>query len=89
MLNRLLGPYVQDIRIKREVVRFRSLSAEDWVEFMKTYFGPAILAFQHSSPDAGERLKAEMGSLLREYNVASNGTALAESEYLDIVATRR
>lgn len=89
VLNRLLGPYVKDIRTKREVVRFRSLSPDHWVEFMKTYFGPAILAFQHSSPEAGERLKAEMGSLLKEYNVASNGTTLAESEYLDIVATRR
>ena len=89
ILNRRLGPYVKDIRMKREVVRFRSLSPDHWVEFMKAYFGPAILAFQHSSPEASERLKAEMGSLLNEHNVASNGTALAESEYLDIVATRR
>jgi SAM-dependent methyltransferase len=89
ILNRRLGPYVKDIRMKREVVRFRSLSPDHWVEFMKTYFGPAILAFQHSSPEASERLKAEMRSLLNEYNVASNGTALAESEYLDIVATRQ
>jgi SAM-dependent methyltransferase len=89
VLNTRLGPYVKDIRIKREVVRFRSLSPDHWVEFMKTYFGPAILAFQHSLPEASERLKVEMGRLLNEYNVASNGTALAESEYLDIVATRR
>ena len=89
VLNRRLGPYVKDICVRREVVRFRSLSPDHWVEFMKTYFGPAILAFQHSSPEASERLKAEMASLLNEYNAASNGTALAESEYLDIVATRR
>ncbi len=89
VLNARLGPYVKDIRVKREVVRFRSLSPDHWIEFMKTYFGPAILAFQHSSPEASERLKVEMATLLNEYNVASNGTALAESEYLDIVATRR
>ena len=89
VLNRRLGPYVKDVRMTREVVRFRSLSPDHWVEFMKAYFGPAILAFQHSSPEAGECLKVEMASLLNEHNVASNGTALAESEYLDIVATRR
>src|SRR5215472_12303855 len=56
VLNQRLGPYVTDLRIKREVVRFRSPSAAKWVEFMKTHFGPAINAFQHSSPDAQKTL---------------------------------
>ena len=89
VLKKRLGPYVEDIRIKREFVRFRSLSPEHWVEFMKTYFGPAILAFQQSSPVAGGTLAAEMAHLMQEFNRASNGTALGESEYLDVVATRR
>lgn len=88
VLKRRLGPYVSDIRIKREAVRFRSLSPDHWVEFMKTYFGPAILAFERSSPATREALAAEMADLVRQFNRASNGTALAESEYLDIVATR-
>ena len=46
-------------------------------------------AGQHRLQEASERLKTEIGSLLNDYNVASNGTVLAESEYLDIVATRR
>ena len=89
VLKKRLGPYIKDIRIKREVVRFRALSADHWVEFMKTYFGPAILAFQHSSEVARGTLAAEMARLMREFNRASNGTALGESEYLDVVATRR
>jgi hypothetical protein len=31
--------------IERRVVEFRSPSPDHWTEFMKTYFGPAILAF--------------------------------------------
>ncbi len=89
ILKRRLGPYAKDIRIKRKAVWFRSLSPDHWVEFMKTYFGPAILAFEHSPAAAGDRLAAEMAQLVREFNRASNDTALAESEYLDIVATRR
>ena len=89
ILKSRLHPYVQDLRIKREVVRFRSHSPGHWVEFMKTYFGPAILAFQHSSPEARKALTQEMTELMRQHNRASNGTALGESEYLDIVATRR
>ena len=89
VLKERLGAYVSDLRIKREVVRFRSLSPAHWVEFMKTYFGPAIRAFEYSSSEAREALEQEMMELMQEHNRASNGTALGESEYLDIVATRR
>lgn len=56
---------------------------------MRTYFGPAIRAFQHSPSEAQEALTNEMTDLMREHNRSSNGTALGESEYLDVVATRR
>jgi ubiquinone/menaquinone biosynthesis C-methylase UbiE len=85
-----LGPYVQDLRVQRRAVRFRALSAEHWVEFMRTYFGPAIEAFQHSSnPVLQKALADEMASLMREHNCSQNGTVLGNSEYLEIVATRR
>ncbi len=84
-----LGPYVQDLRVQRRAVRFRALSAEDWVEFMRTHFGPAIEAFEHSkTPDAQTDLAQKMASLIREHNCAQNGTVLGNSEYLEIVATR-
>jgi ubiquinone/menaquinone biosynthesis C-methylase UbiE len=89
VLKKRLGPYIKDIRIKREVVRFRSPSPSDWVEFMKAYFGPAIRAFQHSPSAAQKALTNEMTELMREHNRSSNSTALGESEYLDVVATRR
>jgi ubiquinone/menaquinone biosynthesis C-methylase UbiE len=89
LLREWLGPYVRDFRIQRRVVRFRSPSAAHWVEFMKTYFGPAILALEHSTPEAQQALTEEMTALMNEFNRAPNGTALGESEYLDIVATRR
>ena len=89
VLNQRLGPYVTDLRIKRETVRFRSPSAAQWVEFMKTHFGPAIKAFQHSSPAAQKPLTKEITDLVRDFNRSNNSTILSESEYLDIVATRR
>ncbi|HEV2172857.1 MAG TPA: class I SAM-dependent methyltransferase [Nitrospira sp.] len=89
VLRRRLAPYVKDIQIKREVVRFRSPSSSHWVEFMRTYFGPAIRAFQHSPSEAREALTNEMMELMREHNCSPNGTALGESEYLEVVATRR
>jgi SAM-dependent methyltransferase len=88
VLKRRLGPYVKDIQIKRAAVRFRSPSTAHWVEFMKTYFGPAILAFDYSSPHAQRDLAREMTDLMSRHNRSPNGTALGESEYLEIVATR-
>ena len=84
-----LGPYVRDLRVQRRSVRFRALSAEDWVEFMRTHFGPAIEAFEHSkTPDAQTDLAKQMAALIREHNGAQNGTVLGNSEYLEVVATR-
>jgi len=85
-----LGPYVQDLRIERRSVRFRALSADDWVVFMRTYFGPAIEAFQYSKdPGSQDTLVSEMTALIQEHNHARNGTILGNSEYLEVVATRR
>jgi ubiquinone/menaquinone biosynthesis C-methylase UbiE len=89
-LGERLGPYVQDLRVQRRAVNLRAQSADHWVEFMRTYFGPAIEAFQYSSsPAAQKALEDEMAALMREHNCAQNGTVLGSSEYLEIVATRR
>jgi ubiquinone/menaquinone biosynthesis C-methylase UbiE len=88
VLRKRLGGYFTGFRIERRAVRFRALSPDHWSEFMKTYFGPAILAFGHSSPKAQSALAEEMAELMREHNRSTNGTALGESEYLDLVATR-
>ena len=85
-----LSPYVRDLRVQRRAVRFRALSAEHWVEFMRTHFGPAIEAFQYSNTPASQKALAdEMAALMREHNCAQNNTVLGNSEYLEIVATRR
>jgi ubiquinone/menaquinone biosynthesis C-methylase UbiE len=84
-----LDPYVQALRMQRREVRFRALSAKHWVEFMRTYFGPAIEAFQHSSsPALQNALAEEMAALITEHNRAQNDTILGISDYLEIVATR-
>lgn len=84
-----LGPYSTEIAVQRQAVYFRAVSAQPWVEFMKTYFGPAIRAFEASAPSTQEKLAQEMAGLISEFNGATNGTILARSEYLEIVATRR
>jgi ubiquinone/menaquinone biosynthesis C-methylase UbiE len=82
-----LGPY-GEVAVYPQSVAFRATSAERWVEFMKTYFGPAIQAFASSTPAAQKDLSEEMRVLIQEFNRAKNGTVLAPSDYLEIVVTR-
>jgi ubiquinone/menaquinone biosynthesis C-methylase UbiE len=82
-----LDPY-GTLAVKLQTVGFRAVSPESWVEFMKTYFGPAIQAFGVSSPAAQKSLAEEMRVLIQEFNRAENGTVLAPSDYLEIVVTR-
>jgi ubiquinone/menaquinone biosynthesis C-methylase UbiE len=86
--RRRLGPYGQ-IAVHPQSVRFRARSPEEWVEFMKTYFGPAIETFAASTADAQHALADRMSALAREFNIANNGTVLAQSDYLELVVTRR
>jgi SAM-dependent methyltransferase len=89
-LRSRLGPYVEDLRIERRSVGLRAQSAEHWVEFMRAYFGPAIEAFAYSNnPAAQKALADEMAALMREHNIALNGTVLGISEYLEVAGTRR
>lgn len=82
-----LGPY-GEIAITPQAVGFRAISPDHWVEFMKTYFGPAIRAFGASTPAARKALAEEMRALIQEFNRAENGTVLAPTAYLEIVVTR-
>lgn len=87
--KRWLSPWSGRIAVQRQAVRFRAESAAHWVEFMKTYFGPAIRAFAASDPAARQRLTQEMSDVIVEFNSAQNGTVTGHAEYLEIVATRR
>jgi ubiquinone/menaquinone biosynthesis C-methylase UbiE len=86
--RRRLDPYGQ-IVVHPRTVRFRARSPEHWVEFMRTYFGPAIEAFDASTAAAQLALADRMSALAQEFNVADNGTVLAQSDYLELVVTRR
>jgi len=70
-LQERLGPFSSKIAIYRQAVNFRAVSAQDWVEFMKTYFGPAIRAFGSSTPEAQESLAGKMAELISSYGETS------------------
>jgi ubiquinone/menaquinone biosynthesis C-methylase UbiE len=82
------GAYAKEIRIQSRTARFRAPSPEDWVKFMRTFFGPTMRTFEALEPPDQERLAKGMADLARQYNQSDNGTMLAEGEYCEVLVVR-
>ena len=67
---------------------FRYRSPEHWVEFFRACYGPVLKAFAAIDPDARALLEADIYGLIRELNVARDGTMVVPGEYLEVVISR-
>lgn len=87
--HQLLGPGTSEIRATRKMSRQYFLSPQHAVEVFKTYFGPTARAFQVLDAAARDEYREELEQLYAKYNLAKDGTLYLESEYLEVVATRK
>jgi SAM-dependent methyltransferase len=87
-LRELLGDGVSDFRIERRKSRQAFRSADHFLDFFRTYFGPTKVAYERVGPDGEEALTADLRSYLEEGNVAGDRAMVLEPEYLQVVATR-
>jgi ubiquinone/menaquinone biosynthesis C-methylase UbiE len=87
-LVELFGPQAADIRTSRQTYVFRYQSAEHFVEFFRTYYGPTLKAFAALEHHRQHALHAALVELLRREN-RNGGHALAvPAEYLEVVITK-
>jgi ubiquinone/menaquinone biosynthesis C-methylase UbiE len=87
-LDTLFGSQMSIATQSRNFV-FRYKSQAHWVEIFRTYYGPVVKAFAAIDPEAREALEAELYGLLDKFNVATDGTLVVPSEYLEVVITKR
>src|SRR5215212_9036650 len=88
-LQELFGDAASSMQAERRNFVFRFLSADHWVQFFRTYYGPTLRAFA-SLDDAGqEALANDLRALANKYSRSGDGTVLIPSEYLEVVITRR
>ncbi|HLA94530.1 MAG TPA: class I SAM-dependent methyltransferase [Pyrinomonadaceae bacterium] len=59
------------------------------VEHFKTYFGPTIMAYKLIAPENHEAFRSDMEALWALNNTATDGTTLVNSEYLEVIATKK
>lgn len=61
---------------------------KETVDFFRRYFGPTQMAFSKLDAAGKAALAAQLESLWREHNIATDGTTAAEGEYLEVRAIR-
>jgi ubiquinone/menaquinone biosynthesis C-methylase UbiE len=86
-LNSLFGRKASVTAQSRNFV-FRYRSPEHWLEIFRGYYGPVVKAFEALDAAAGAALETDIDALLEKFNVATDGTLVVPSEYLEVVVTR-
>jgi SAM-dependent methyltransferase len=85
----LFAPYRIDLNFHRGVSPIKFPSAEDYVSFMETNYGPTISARARLLAEGQwETCRAEIIHLMQRLNIAIDGTMHVNAEYLVVVATK-
>jgi ubiquinone/menaquinone biosynthesis C-methylase UbiE len=87
-LVELFGPRATDIRTRRRTYVFRYRSAEHFVEFFRTYYGPTLKAFAALDEPRQQALHASLVELLRRENQNGGSALVVPAEYLEVVITK-
>jgi SAM-dependent methyltransferase len=87
-LREVFGDAISDLRVERRKSRQTFRSADHFLEFFRTYFGPTKVAYERVGPEGEAALTADMKAYLEEYNMAGDRALVLEPEYLQVTATR-
>jgi ubiquinone/menaquinone biosynthesis C-methylase UbiE len=67
---------------------FRYRSPAHWVRTFRDYYGPVTKAFAALEVTGRAALEADLHTLVRQFNVAQDGTMVVPSDYLEVVAVK-
>ena len=87
-LRELFGDGVSELRVERRQARQAFKSADHFLDFFRTYFGPTKVAFERVGPEGEEALEADLRTYLEQNNVGGDRGLILRPEYLQVIATR-
>jgi 2-polyprenyl-3-methyl-5-hydroxy-6-metoxy-1,4-benzoquinol methylase len=87
-LRALFGNTVSELRTERRVIELFASSAAELVEFNRNWFGPTRAAFAQLDEAGQASLAADLTAVLERFNRATDGTLVAQAEYLEVVGVR-
>jgi ubiquinone/menaquinone biosynthesis C-methylase UbiE len=88
-LRELFGDGISSLQVTRRTFQFRYMSADHWIDFWRTYYGPTFKTFAALDEASQKSLADAMRELVGKYNRSGDDTMVVPSEYLEVVATRR
>jgi SAM-dependent methyltransferase len=84
----LLDGGVSSLEVSERVYTFRFRSAEDFVGFFRTWYGPTLRAFESLDADGQSALETALVDLARRHNRATAGTLAVDATYVEAIAIR-
>jgi len=87
-LRELFGDAVTDLRVERRISRQPFRSAQHYIDFFRTYFGPTQSAYERVGAEGEQALTDDLHAFLEAQNTAGERAMVLEAEYLRVIATR-
>jgi ubiquinone/menaquinone biosynthesis C-methylase UbiE len=88
-LRELFDKDVSSLKVTRRTYNFRYPSTDHYVGWFRDYYGPTVRAFAALEPEGQEALARDLKELCESRNVSGDGTLVAPSDYLEVVAVKR
>ena len=85
-IRELFGERVSSIAATRKHFVFRYRSAQHWLDTFRTYYGPMLKTFAALPAERQGELERDLVELAGRHNRGGEGTLIAPSEYLEVVA---
>ncbi|MGQ0669881.1 MAG: class I SAM-dependent methyltransferase [Actinomycetota bacterium] len=83
----IFGSGLADLQMIPRHVTFRYRSAEHWLEFFRTYFGPIRTVHESLTPDRQEAFGRDLMDVIRAANRSGDETIVADVEYVEVLVT--
>ncbi len=87
-VRELLGEGVSELRAERITSRQAFRSADHYLDFFRSYFGPIRKTFEAAGPEHEDELARELREHLEKSSVGDERALVLEADYLRVIATR-
>ena len=87
-LDELLGDAISSLEAQERTYTFRFASAEEFVDFFRTWYGPTLKAFESLDGDGQSALETALVELARRHDRGPDGALAVDAAYLEAIAIR-
>ncbi len=88
-LDETFGGKCEMVSFRRKNFMFRYRSAEHFLEYFRTFYGPMQKAFDALDADGQAALQSDIMALIQQFDISTNESLCISSEYAEVIVHRR